>query len=113
MCWKVHPSELKFAIESVMQSGFYYSHNTTGRLVNLFRNNEDRTISLQRAMLDDMEVNFLKFACTDMTYKEIAMKLKLNPRSVDNLRDKLFEKLDVKSRVGLAMYAIRHGLVSL
>src|SRR5688572_28235431 len=34
----IHPSELKFAIVSVMQSGFYYSNNTTGKLVNLFRN---------------------------------------------------------------------------
>lgn len=111
----IHPSELKYAIESVIQSGFYYSHNTTGRLVNLFRNHEEKStsLSLQKAMLDDPEIDFLKLACSDMTYKEIAIKLKLNPRSVDNLRDKLFEKLDVKSRVGLAMYAIRNGLVGL
>jgi DNA-binding NarL/FixJ family response regulator len=31
---------------------------------------------------------------------------------VDNMRDMLFEKLEVKSRVGLAMYAIKHGLIS-
>jgi len=48
-----------------------------------------------------------------MTYKEIAQQMKLNPRGVDNLRDNLFTKLEVKSRVGLAMYAIRHGLVSI
>src|SRR5215207_8070797 len=34
----IHPSELKFAIRSVMQSGYYYSNHTTGKLVNLFRN---------------------------------------------------------------------------
>lgn len=107
----IHPSELKFAMESVMQSGFYYSHNATGKLVNLFRNNDDAGAALQRNMLDEQEINFLKLASTDMTYKEIAIELQLNPRSVDNLRDKLFEKLDVKSRVGLAMYAIRNGIV--
>jgi two-component system, NarL family, invasion response regulator UvrY len=37
--------------------------------------------------------------------------MKMNPRSIDSLRDGLFEKLEVKSRVGLAMYAIKHGLV--
>ena len=37
----------------------------------------------------------------------------LNPRAVDNLRDQLFFKLDVKSRVGLAMLAIRNGIVIL
>lgn len=41
------------------------------------------------------------------------MRMKLNPRAVDSLRDHLFEKLEVKSRVGLAMYAIRQGIVAL
>jgi two-component system, NarL family, invasion response regulator UvrY len=55
----------------------------------------------------------LKLACSDLTYKEVAQQMGLNPRSVDTLRDQLFVKLDVKSRVGLAMVALRHGIVSL
>src|SRR5687768_9880837 len=108
----IHPSELKFAINSVMQSGYYYSHNTTGKLVNLFRKNQDNNHELNKAMLSDTELNFLKLACSEMTYKEIAGTMQLNPRAVDNLRDNLFTKLDVKSRVGLAMYSIRHGIVT-
>ncbi|MBK7562508.1 MAG: response regulator transcription factor [Chitinophagaceae bacterium] len=109
----IHPSELKFAIQSVMQSGYYYSNHTTGKLVNLFRNNSESSHSLQKAMLSDQEVEFLKLACSDLTYKEVAQKMGLNPRSVDTLRDQLFIKLDVKSRVGLAMVALRHGVVTL
>jgi DNA-binding NarL/FixJ family response regulator len=105
----IHPSELKFAIQSVMQYGYYYSHTTTGKLVNLFRGNGDAYI--QKNMLNSEEIEFLKYAATDLTYKEIARKMGLNPRSVDNLRDHLFEKLDVKSRVGLAIYALRHGVI--
>ncbi len=107
----VHPSELKFAIQSVMQSGFYYSNHSTGKLVNLFRNNQGNA-ALQNVLLSDQEIRFLKFACTDLTYKEIARQMGLNPRSIDTLRDHLFVKLDVKSRVGLAMIAIRHGIVT-
>jgi DNA-binding NarL/FixJ family response regulator len=108
----IHPDELKFAIHSVVQSGYYYSNHTTGKLVNLFRNNPDGNIRLQKAMLSDQELQFLKLACSDLTYKEVAQKMGLNPRSVDSLRDQLFTKLDVKSRVGLAMMAIRHGIAS-
>lgn len=108
----VHPSELKFAIESVMQSGYYYSNHTTGKLVNLFRNSPDGNVSLQKAMLSEHELLFLKMACSDLTYKEIAQQMGLNPRSVDTLRDQLFLKLDVKSRVGLAMIAIKQGVVT-
>jgi two-component system, NarL family, invasion response regulator UvrY len=108
----VHPDELRFAIHSVVQSGYYYSNHTTGKLVNLFRNNPDGHMSLQKAMLSDQEVQFLKLACSDLTYKEVAQKMGLNPRSVDSLRDQLFTKLDVRSRVGLAMVAIKHGVVT-
>ena len=108
----IHPSELKFAINSVIKAGFYYSNHTTGRLVSLFRNNSEASLRLQRSMLSQQEINFLKLVCTDLTYKEIAKQMALNPRAIDTLRDQLFIKLDVKSRVGLAIVAIRHGIVN-
>jgi two-component system invasion response regulator UvrY len=108
----VHPDELKFAIHSVVQSGYYYSNHSTGKLVNLFRNNPGGKMGLQNAMLSDQEIEFLKLACSDLTYKEVAQQMNLNPRSVDTLRDQLFIKLGVKSRVALAMIAIKHGIVT-
>lgn len=107
----IHPEELKFAIQSVVESGFYYTHHITGKLVNLFRNTLDETVVLKN-MLTDQEARFLKYCCTEMTYKEIAGEMGLSPRSVESVRDQLFMRMNVKSRVGLAMYAIRHGLVS-
>jgi two-component system, NarL family, invasion response regulator UvrY len=109
----IAPRDLHFAIKSVMQSGYYYSTQTAGRLANLFRNNSKDNFRLQNAMLNDQEIKFLKFACSDLTYKEIAQNMNLTPRIIDSLRDQLFIKLDVKSRVGLAMVAIRNGIVSL
>jgi len=108
----IHPSELKFAIHSVMKAGYYYSNHTTGKLANLFRSSDVKRNFLQNIMLTEQELEFLKLACSDLTYKEVAQKMGLNPRSVDNLRDQLFTKLDVKSRVGLAMVAIKSGLVN-
>ena len=109
----IHPNELKYAIHSVMENGYYYSHNATGKLLNLFRNNSESHSKLNKTMLTEIDIRFLQLSCSEMTYKEIAQEMKLNPRGVDNLRDNLFTKLDVKSRVGLAMYAIRHGLVTI
>jgi DNA-binding CsgD family transcriptional regulator len=53
---------------------------------------------------------FLKLACTEKTYKEIANEMNLSPRTVEGYRDDLFEKLGVISRVGLVTFAIKHGL---
>jgi two-component system, NarL family, invasion response regulator UvrY len=108
----IHPSELNFAIRSVVQSGFYYSQQVSGKMANLFRSGNGNTMVLEKAMLTMQEIVFLKLASSDMTYKEIAMQMRLNPRAVDSLRDHLFEKLEIKSRVGLAMYAIRQGIVA-
>jgi len=109
----IHPVELKFAIQSVVHSGYYYSQQTSGKLANLFRSKNGNTMALEKAMLTVQETIFLKLTSSEMTYKEIALEMKLNPRAVDALRDHLFQKLDIKSRVGLAMYAIRQGLVAL
>ncbi len=46
-----------------------------------------------------------------MTYKEIAEKMHVSPRTVDGYRDELFERLNVKSRVGLVLFAIKNGIV--
>jgi two-component system invasion response regulator UvrY len=108
----IHPTELMFAIQSVVDNGYYYSAHTSSKLAGLFKESENKTPLFQKIMLDDLEMDFLKFACSEMTYKEIAQKMNMNPRAIDGIRDTLFTRLDVKSRVGLAMYALRHGLVS-
>lgn len=108
----VHPNEMINAIHLVLSQGFYYSPNTSSKLAGLFRDANDTNSLLQKVMLDTNEIEFLKLACTELTYKEIAIQMNLNPRSIDSIRDSLFTRLDVKSRVGLAMYAIRHGIVN-
>ncbi len=107
----VTPTELKLALNAVIHTGYYHSHNTTGKLVNVFRKSREN-FSLMSMMLNETEINFLRLTCTEYTYKGIANEMGLNPRTIDNLRDSLFEKLDVKSRIGLAMYAIRHGIAT-
>jgi two-component system, NarL family, invasion response regulator UvrY len=102
-------SELRSALNNVIKSGYHHTNNTTGRLINLFRKCHEQS-TLMKNMLSDMEFRFLRWVCTDLTYKEIAKEMHLNVRAIDNIRDTLFDKLEVKSRVGLVMYSIRHGI---
>lgn len=108
----IHPSELKNALLSVAEDGYYYSHNTTGKLANFFQKNHANNSSIEKALLTKLDIEFLKMASTDMTYKEIAHTMKITPRAIDGYRDSLFEKLDVRSRVGLAIYAVKNGIVT-
>lgn len=64
-------------------------------------------------LLTEREIEFLQWSASDFTYKEIADKMKISPRTIDSYRDTLFEKLQIKSRVGLAIYAIKNKLVAI
>jgi DNA-binding NarL/FixJ family response regulator len=106
------PDELKSAIESILKKGFYYSEMVTGRLVHsISALEEDNMSSRQLLHLSEREIEFLKLICTEMTYKEIADQMHLSPRTVDGYRDALFQKLDIKTRTGLVIYAIKNGIV--
>ena len=107
----INPKDLNHALQSVHKEGFYYSNYTSNKLAAFFRDSDSSPI--WDKILSSQELQLMKLACTELTYKEIALKMGLNPRSIDSLRDNLFDKLDVRSRVGLAMYAIKHGLVTI
>ncbi len=107
------PAELKAAIEDVMNKGFYYSELVSGKLMYAINKMDDTGNGLKNLVpLNERETDFLKYACTEMTYKEIADKMFVSPRTIDGYRDTLFEKLQIKTRVGLVMYAIKNGIVT-
>ncbi len=107
------PAELKAAIHALMDKGFYYSDLVSGKLMHAINKMDDNGDGLKSLVpLNDRETDFLKYACTELTYKEIADKMFVSPRTIDGYRDALFEKLHVKTRVGLVMYAIKNGIVN-
>ncbi len=108
------PAELKAAIDDIISKGFYYSDLVSGKLMHAINKMDDETDNLKNLVpLNDRETTFLKYTCTELTYKEIADKMFVSPRTIDGYRDALFEKLKLKTRVGLVMYAIKNGIVNI
>lgn len=108
------PAELKKAIDDVVTKGVHYSELVTGKLLHsIYHANENGNDSGKLTDLNEREIEFLKLASTEMTYKEIAEKMHLSPRTIDGYRDTLFEKLNIKNRVGLVLFAIRNGIVQM
>lgn len=106
------PAELEGAIDALMNKGFYYSELVSGKMINAI-NKMEETEAVLGIKLNDREICFLKHTCTELSYRDIAEKMLVSPRTVDGYRDALFQKLRVKSRVGLVVYAIRNGIVDL
>lgn len=108
------PAELKMAIDDILNKGFYYSDLVSGKLMHAINKMDDDGDGLKNLVpLNDRETDFLKYTCTELTYKEIADKMFVSPRTIDGYRDSLFEKLKLKTRVGLVMYAIKNEIVNI
>lgn len=99
------PDIFKEAIISVIEKGFYFTELVSGMLVKKV-NDDSKKINLK-----EKEILFIKHACTEKTYKEIASEMCLSPKTIDGYRECLFDKLEIKTRIGLVLYAIKHKIV--
>lgn len=97
---------LESALLQVAKNGYYHTKNVTNLLLKSIHGEpQDEEIHF-----NEKELKLIKLACTELTYKEIADKMHLSPKTVDNYRNKIFEKIGVKNRIGLVMYAIKNKI---
>ncbi|NCI47623.1 response regulator transcription factor [Sediminibacterium soli] len=108
------PKIFKDALDSIRDSGYYINDLVSNKLMHYINHEEvyDND-AMALSNLSENEITFLKWICTEKTYKEIADEMCLSPRTIDTYRDNLFKKLDVKTRVGLAIFAIKNGIVTI
>lgn len=100
--------EILTAVEIISEKGFYYSDLVKENLIKSFQKTDIDSANKKNELREN-EVEFLGYCCTDLNYNQIATTMQLSPRTIEGYRDNLFVKLNVKSRVGLAVYAIKHG----
>ena len=95
---------LKEAMEQVLSKGYYYTNTVSQILMDNLNKSEEKPL------LKEREIEFIKLACSEKTYKEIADLMCLSPKTIEGYRDSLYEKLQIKNRIGLVLYAIRNNL---
>jgi DNA-binding NarL/FixJ family response regulator len=105
----IHPEELNKALHEIYKKGFYNSDAANINYRRLLQHQEKE----KELQLTDKEKEFLKYACSDATYKQIAATMHVSERTVDGYRENIFRKLNVQSRTGMALEAIRRNIVPL
>ena len=90
----IDPEELKNALDSVMKKNFYLSEEISGKIISGLNKDIDKTEEVP--VLTQRERDFLRHICSEITYKDIAAKMYVSPRTVDEYRNSLFEKLKLK-----------------
>jgi len=97
---------LERALLEIMDNGFFHTKNVT----NILLDSVSGKTTKNAIVFKENELIFLKLACSELTYKEIADKMFLSPKTIDGYRDSLFTKLNVRNRVGMVMYAIKNKI---
>jgi DNA-binding NarL/FixJ family response regulator len=108
------PEEIYEAICTTFEKGFYFNDNVNLALLKkvLHKNKQQFKPTLKNEIqLNDREQEVLKLICNELTTQEISEQIFLSPRTVEGIRQKLLEKINVKNSVGLVLYAFRNGLI--
>ncbi len=104
-----HPNELEKALDEINRKGFYNAD--AGNIS--FRRILMKVDEKEEIQISPKEMIFLQYACSDLTYKQIATEMHLSERTIDGYRESLFRKFNVLSRVGLCLEALRKEFVKL
>lgn len=108
------PEEIYEAICTTFEKGFYFNENVNLALLKkvLHKNKQQfKPDFKQKVQLTEREMEVLQMICDELTTQEISERIFLSPRTVEGLRQKLLEKMEVKNTVGLVVYAFRNGLI--
>ena len=106
------PKELQVAFEEILAKGYYYNEMLTRKVMQSIHQSGTDSSNVLRH-LTDREMEFLKHACSEKNYQQIASDMFVSERTVDGYRESLFKKFNVSNRVGLVLYAIKNQLIQL
>jgi len=98
------PENIRKALWSIYKEGYYYSSLIPKKIFEKAKGNIQLKITCR-------ETEFLNLCCTDMGYKTIADRMGISIRTVESYRDSLYKKLNVKTRMGLMIFALKNGIV--
>jgi DNA-binding NarL/FixJ family response regulator len=99
-------TELRIAVNSILNGKTYFSQELLLKLIRS-RKNSDQISLTQR------ERQILELICKGMNTNEIATKLFLSERTIENHRANLLDKTGCRNSLSLVLYAFRNNLVDL
>lgn len=111
------PTLFKDAIDSLVLTGYFHNEDIHNTFVNnpALRTRAERKREDIIARITPRELEFLRLVCRkdEPTYDQIADAMGITRRTVDYYRQELFEKFEIKSKVGLVLFAVEHQLAEI
>lgn len=112
------PLYMKETLLAVMEKGFYYGSFVVDSLTAYHQHpvqgEGDFVVNGNTLnQMSEREKEFMVHCCSELAYKEIASLMNVSPRTIDGYREAVFSKLNLKSRIGIVLFALRNGMFNL
>ena len=105
-------AEMRRAIYAVHETGYYFNDVVSKALLKRLVMKGNVKPSFNNDIeFSERELQVLKLICEEKTAPEIGKELFLSHRSVENIRQRLIEKVGVRNTAGLVMFAARNGFI--
>jgi DNA-binding NarL/FixJ family response regulator len=99
------PEELVKAIQKILSGHKYITQSLTDKLINNFGD------KLPHELLSDREYEVFSMIAIGKTMTNIADELSLSVKTVSTYRSRIYDKMDMKSRTEITLYAIHNELI--
>ncbi len=102
--------EIISAVKAVNKGEYFFSKSISDDLINIldsFRKNQTKRIP----ELSKRELEITMLICSQLSNKEIANKLSLSERTVEDHRRHILIKTGSRNVVGIALYAIKNQII--
>lgn len=106
-------NELEKAIRDVYKGGNYFPQDILRNLIFRIGNKNQEGILNDQIELSKRESEVLYLICQGNTNNEIAEKLFISPKTVDNHRTHLLSKTNTKNTAHLVMFSIKNHLIEI
>ena len=105
--------EIIEAISTVYHKDYYFNEHLSVTLIKqLAGNSQSGNAAMSLADFNEREIEVLRLVCQECSNQEIADKIFLSVRTVEGYRARLFEKTRSKNLVGLVIFAVKTGIIS-
>jgi DNA-binding NarL/FixJ family response regulator len=102
--------EIMKAINTVMNGDDYYCKRVESSIINLIETKSSTKHYKKLISFNDKEIKIINFLCEELNSDEIAKEMYLSKKTIDGIRIKIKNDLNVRNSIGIVKYAIRNGI---
>jgi DNA-binding NarL/FixJ family response regulator len=106
--------KLAEAIFTVYNNAYYYCEETELKVIQKIAASKVKATSTEDPnILTETEQKIVRLICMEYSSKEIAKELFIGEKTVENYRNKIYDKVGVKNMAGIVVFGVRSGLVKI